>query len=274
MNRHLWKHFNKKAREKLRIKQLGGHDVHVVEGDNPKSLALLARAYAEVYQKAFLIPEEQESLASMVQSLKNGTAIISIAGSDLDTDHPTLKGLVVGYYYPDQAVGLLGYIATAPAFQGQGLGRAMNEANNLALLDIAAARKQPLGGIFLECNLPTTQNDVMDPVKRIAMYEKWGCVTLPIFYKQPALEKGGAGVELKLLAEPHPATGAYPSKDAIKAFLTGIYKVSERDAGTPPPEKNPDYLRSIKELEALDLKAFYAAAKAGKTPPAPPPPKP
>src|SRR5690348_16473639 len=131
MNHRIKKEFNKKAHERLRIKKLNGQSVHVVEGDNPKSLSLLAVAYKEVYETAFPIKEERESLAAWLENLTDKATrtniTISILGDDLDKPHPTLKAMVIGHYYRDYDVGLLAYLATAPAFQGQGLGRTLND---------------------------------------------------------------------------------------------------------------------------------------------------
>lgn len=252
------KDFNKKAHEKLRLRQLEGNDVHVVEGDNPKSLALLARAYKDVYEAAFPMPEERESLETWLDNLKGGNAsakiTISILGDNLDSATPTLKAMTVGYYYDTQNVGLLAYIVTAPTFQGKGLGRAMNEANNYALLQFAKNKSAQLGGIFFEVNDPAKikpEDDVMDPSKRIAMYKKWGATMIPIDYVQPPLAVGApACTTLKLMAYRHPETGQYPSKDAVKGYITGIYTELEAYSGHKVSE-NPDYIRTMKQIDAM-----------------------
>lgn len=272
------KSFNKKACQRLRIKTLNGHDVHVVAVDNPKSLALLAKAYKEVYEAAFPIREERESLATWLENLKGKNIVaitISILGENLDTPHPTIKAMAVGYYYRQQDVGLLAYLATAPSFRDQGLGRTMNNANNEALLEFSGRMGKKLKGIFLECNDPAKiapENDVMNPTTRIKIYEKWGAVVLPIDYIQPPLETGGAKCDtLKLLAYPHPDTGKYPTKSEIKAYLTGIYTELAEYAGMPP-EKNPDYLESLRQLDKLDLSKFYKAVLAKRASAKPKPP--
>jgi GNAT superfamily N-acetyltransferase len=266
-------HFNKKSSQKLRLKQLGGHDVHVVEGNNPKSLALLARAYKDVYEAAFPQPEERESLATWLANLKEAKqtkSIISILGDNLDTDHPTIKSLTVGYYYEQQDVGLLAYIATAPHYQGQGLGRVMNEANTVALVQHAQDKGTQIKGIFFEVNDPAKikpEDDVMDPAKRIAMYQKWGAIMLPIDYIQPPLEKGVAKCEtLKLMAYINPVTGQYPSKDAIKAYITGIYTELASFAGCAPKD-NPDYIKIIKQIDAMQ--PLPPLSPSGPKPPKP-----
>jgi GNAT superfamily N-acetyltransferase len=258
------RHYNARAGRALKTAAVGGNEAHTITHSRA-SIALLEKAYKEVYQAAFPLKEEQTSLKSMIKGIRNRKIVISIIGADLNGPAPVLKGMAVGYHYNVQDVGLLGYLATAPQFQGQGLGRAMDMMNRQSLLQAAKARGKKLKGVFLECNPPGTPNDVMDPVRRIAMYEKWGAITLPIFYRQPPLAKGVGGIELKLLAEPHPVTGKYPSKEAIKGYLKEIYTELKEFAGCPP-EKNPDYLKSIAELDQLDLEQFYKTTLASRGP--------
>ena len=273
--------FSKKASELLRTRQMGGQSVHTIEADNPRSIALLEKAYKEVYESAFPINEERESLETWLNNLKGknpaANIVIVVAGDDLDTQDPTLKAISVAYYYNEHDAGLLAYNAVSPKFQGHGLGRTMVDARKEALLDFAKTKGKALGGVFIECNDPakvSAEEDVMDPTVRINIFEKWGAVVLPIDYVQPPLETGGERCStLKLLAYPHPQTGHYPTKDEIKAYLTGIYTELAKYSGHPP-EKDPDYNKSVQQLEALDLGQFYktmlaAKASAKQKPPSP-----
>jgi GNAT superfamily N-acetyltransferase len=267
-------HYNKKSSERLRIKQLQGHSVHTIEGNNPRSLELLTKAYKDVYEAAFPIDEERESLETWLGSLAGNNPaaniVIVVAGEGLDTKAPVLKAISVAYYYNKQDAGLLAYNAVSPDFQGQGLGRTMVEARKAALLDIAGACGKPLGGVFIECNDPakiSREEDVMDPATRIRMFEKWGALTLPIDYVQPPLEVGSNKCDtLKLLAYPHPKTGKYPSKSEIQGFLNGIYTELAKYSGMKPAE-NPDYINSIGQLDQLNLEAFYKATLSKKSAP-------
>lgn len=264
LKRLAW-YFNKNARKKLRIKELGGAalqpgriSVHVVEGDNPRSLALLAKAYKDVYEPGFPMPEEREPLSKWVEVLKRKLSptglTIAILGDDLDGKNPVPKAMAIGYYYKAHDVGLLAYLVTAPAWQGRGLGRALNEANNHALLTFAQNNNKPLQGIFLECNDPAKikpEDDVMDPQKRIDMYKKWGAIVLPIDYVQPPLEPGGAKCDtLKLLTYPHPVTGEYPKPEAIKGYVTGLYTELAKYSGVKPQD-SPDYQRIMLQIDAM-----------------------
>lgn len=252
------KTFNEQAKNTLRVTELGGHSIHTVTINSQKSLDLLAKAYKEVYEAAFPIKSEREPLSVWLNNLQGRNPavdiVIVIAGDGLDTKTPTLKAISVAYYYNQQDAGLLAYNAVAPAFQGQGLGRTMVEARKNALLEVAKSKGNSLGGVFIECNDPAKvkpEDDVMDPAKRIALFEKWGARVLPIDYIQPPLETGGQKCEaLKLLAYPHPETGKYPEKAGIKTFLTGIYTELAKYAGCPP-EQNPDYLKTIGQIDAM-----------------------
>ena len=255
-------HFNKKSGQRLRVKSLQSQYVHTIEAGNPKSLALLAKAYKDVYEAAFPIDEERESLESWIKSLKGGNPaaniIIVVAGDELDSEKPVLKAISVAYYYNKQDAGLLAYNAVSPDFQGQGLGRIMVEARKTALLDLAKAYGNKLGGVFIECNDPakiTPAEDVMDPATRIKMFEKWGAKVLPIHYVQPPLEHGGEKCDaLKLLAYPHPKTGKYPTPEAIKGFITGIYTELAKYAGCEPQD-NPDYIKTMQQIDAMKPQA-------------------
>ncbi len=255
------KEFNEKARHFLRIKKLDGNDVHVVEGDNPKSISLLVKAYKGVYEPSFPMEKDRESLASWLDNLKSRDAsvniTISILGENLDSSRPCIKAIAVGYYYSNHDVGSLAYLATAPEFRNRGLGHILNNANNYALLQSAANKGRKLRGIFLECNDPekiSPENDVMDPALRIRMYKKWGAIVLPIDYTQPPLSEGAAKCgTLKLLAYPHPETGAYPTLAAIKDYITGVYTELARYAGMPPQD-NPDYIKTILQIDTMKPK--------------------
>jgi GNAT superfamily N-acetyltransferase len=252
-NKRIRKHFN------LAVRQQSGHTIHVVEAGNPISLALLKQAYEDVYLPAFPFEEEREPLSLWLETLKgNGSSSIVIAiiadEKTLHTAKPVIKGISVGYYYKEEDAGLLAYNAIVPRFRGQGLGSVMVEARKQALLELAQKHGKPLRGIFIECNDPakiSAVEDSIDPAVRIKMFEKWGARIIPINYVQPPLDFGAQKCStLKLLAYPHPGTGAYPAPEAVEGFLHGIYAASAKYSGCPP-EKNPDYRRAVKQLRRL-----------------------
>jgi hypothetical protein len=243
----------------------------VINTNSRHSTELLERAYNEVYLRCFPQVEEQESLEDLRQYVADGDANMMIMGDNLNSKNPFITAIAITYPYGDEkkneTIGLLGYLGVRPGLRGEGLGHAMYDAFRQQMAKDAVKDGQTLAGIVHECNPVGTPDDVMDPAKRMAIYESWGCLRLPIFYKQPPLEKGKDGCELVLMVETNPVTGGYPTKQNIKDYLYGIYKEAEENADAGPPEKNKDYLRSVQELDALDLNAFYAALKSGKSTP-------
>jgi GNAT superfamily N-acetyltransferase len=240
------------------------HPVHIVEAHNPQSLALLKQAYDGVYTTAFPIDEERESLSSWDKHLHGGNPalniVIAISGTHLDTETPAISGISVGYYYKNQDVGLLAYVAIDPQYRNAGLGRVMVEARKQAILQAAEKNGKELQGVFIECNDPakvSPEQDSFDPATRLKIFQKWGARITNMNYIQPPLEAGGEKCDfLKLLAYPHPKTGEYPAKEGIKGFLNGIYTVMAEYNGCAP-EQSADYLNSIEELKGLSDHKLY-----------------
>jgi len=251
--------FNKKSKNSLSVGEYNGNSIHVVDMKDPRSVALLKEAYRDVYEPAFPIAEERESIDAWINNLmgksKNSNIVVVIVGTDFDAKNPNIKGISVGYYYYKVDAGLLAYNAIAPAARNEGLGRVMVEARKQALLHLAEQHGQKLKGVFLECNDPAKvkpEEDSIDPATRMKIFEKWGAKVIPIDYVQPALEKGAAKCDkFKLMAYPHPKTGHYPTPDAVRAFVTGIYQACTDYCGGPKPADDPDYVRTVRQLEAL-----------------------
>jgi len=254
-----------------KVIELLGHPVHIVDPHNSRSLELLSKAYKDIYEPAFPMEEERESLESWLDTLRGGNPVvkivIAIVGEKIDTETPVIKGISVGCYYNEEDVGLLAYNAIAPEFRNEGLGRVMVEARKQALLGMAKKNGNPLKGVFIECNDPdkvTPEEDCMDPALRLKIFQKWGAKVMPIDYVQPALTKESEKCEkLKLLAYPHPESGEYPAPDGIKGFVNGIYNELARHNGSTPSE-DPDRIRIMAQIDALKQ-----APPAGPRPPSP-----
>ncbi len=236
--------FNQTSQTQFLVSKVGNHSVHTVDLNNPLSMKLLARAYKDIYEPAFPIAGERESIESWVMNyanpIKNSEIVIILAGEALDTRRAVLKGMSVGYYYPSGDAGLMAYVAIAPEYRNEGLGRVMVEARKQALLATAKKYGKQLGGVFLECNDPAKvapEQDSFDPTARIKIFEKWGAAVIPVDYTQPALAVGDEKADfLKLLAYPHPQTGEYPTPSEIEGFLYGIYKACSRYSGIAPED--------------------------------------
>ncbi|MBI3440342.1 MAG: hypothetical protein HY052_00785 [Proteobacteria bacterium] len=265
--------FNERADSALKWTKFKGHDVHIVEAGNPSSIDLLAKAYKDVYEPAFPIAEERETMSSLLSGLDGtdsglGNIVIAIISDNINTTDPAIKGIVVGYYYHKEDVGLLAYTATAPEYRNQGLGHIQVEILGQAFLRMAKKNGGKLGGYFLECNDPLKvkpEEDSFDPATRIKIFQKWGAKIMPIDYVQPPLEAGAKKcTSLKLLAYPHPETGKYPTLEAIKGFVRGIYTALIRYSGIFL-QADPDYVRMMQQIDAL---------AATRKPPAHKPPTP
>ncbi len=246
----------------LRLFDCGAHSCHVIDPRDPRSLALLATAYEKIYTPAFPNPADREPLAKWIRLMKDKKAatrmLIVIAGTDLDTDHPVIKGLSTAEYYPGYDVGQMAYNAIAPECRNEGLGRVMVDARKQALLEMAQASRGVLRGIFLDCKDPAkvkASEDSIDPAVRLKIFEKWGAQVMPVDFVLPPLHLGDAPCDkVKLLAYPHPVTGAYPDREALRDFITVTY-LELADTSSCPPHNNPDYLKMMAQIDALPATA-------------------
>lgn len=251
----------------IEIKKIENQTFHLVNPNDEKSLALFNKVYDGLYVDSFPIDEEREPKEVMLESMKNpeGVALVfAVVGDNLDSDTPTIKGLSVGYYYQDQDVGLMGYLATASEFRNQGLGRLQTEVLGHTMLDRAQKNNGILKGYFIEVNDPEkvkAKDDNFDPALRLKIYQKWGSKILPIDYVQPPLDFGADKYgALKLLSHPHPVTREYASTDAVRGYIRGIYTECQEYAGCLPTE-NPDFIKSMKQLDKIDAQAEISIKK-------------
>jgi GNAT superfamily N-acetyltransferase len=232
--------------------------VHVVDPANPRSMALLAQAYHEVYKAAFPIDAEREPLEKWLELLAKPTPDVSlvvvIVGKDIDTPHPVIKGVATTEYYTKQDVGQLAYVAISPECRNEGLGRVMVEVRKKALLQIAKRNGGTLKGVFIGCNDPEKvkpEEDSFDPSIRMGIFQKWGARIMPIDFVLPPLKKESERCDkFKILAYPHPETGEYPSPEALRAFINGLY-ASLAPYSDVPPHENPDYIKIMRQIDVL-----------------------
>lgn len=233
----------------------GGYQIATITANGRPDLELIRAGYREIYEEAFPIRDERESLETFCEALTAPSDevryIINILGWNLnDPEQRKLGCFGVANYYPQQDVGLLAYVATLPEYQIQGLAKIT--VNRMAEDTYHMARQfgGTLRGLFGEVNDPdkvSADEDSFDPHKRLAMYIRWGYQVVPIDYVQPALGPGQQKFEgLKLLNIPHPATGDYAGPKAIAAFIDGIYRELGAD-----PDTSPDVARMYVQLSEL-----------------------
>lgn len=246
------------AATNLRLAHYEGHACHTVDVRDPRSVALLTTAYETIYKPAFPNPADREPLEKWIRLMKDKKAdtrlLVVIAGTDLDTDHPVIKGISTAEYYPQYDVGQMAYNAIAPAFRNEGLGHVMVDARKQALLDMAAADNAVLRGIFLDCKDPAkvkASEDSIDPAIRLKVFQKWGARVMPVDFVLPPLHLGEEPCDkVLLLAYPHPQTGEYPDREAMRDFITVTYH-ELADTSPCPPHLNPDYLKMMAEIDKL-----------------------
>jgi GNAT superfamily N-acetyltransferase len=240
------------------------HEVAIIDDiDDPKSAALLKRAYHEVYLPAFPIASERESLEQWCARLKRGKDDIVVVGENLaDPEKAVIKGLCVGVYFSISDVGLLSYYAVHPKCQGQGIAKLMINRVKQLMLERAEEQGNVLRGVFIEVNDPkkvAANQDSFDPATRVTVSQKMGARDIPVTYVQPPLQPGAEKyANLKLMSYPHPKTGKHPGPDDVKAYLDAMYMSHGIDV-----TKDPDYQKSMEDIEAWK-----------KLPPKAPKPKP
>lgn len=247
----------------------------VVKADDAHAIDLMRRAYADIFVPAFPMPEERESLEKIEEKLQRPTSgvkrVILLAGKHLDDPAKAeIYGISIAYYYSKDQAGLLAYNAIDPKYQQMGLGKLMVKGRIDGLRQLAAEDGQKLACAVIEVNDPAKvrpEDDSMDPAKRAAIFERWGARRIPVTYVQPALAVGEEKGRSSMLMA-YPVDGEYPAPEAVKGFIRGIWEANNN--GPVDYRQDPDYLTSMKELDAW--KGFPpAAGTSAGTPSAPPP---
>lgn len=225
--------------------------LHVVDADDPASVALLTRAYNEVYLPAIKFANERESLdewlAAMRGQARSPDPSIAVLVGDFSNglENSTIKGVAIADYQIKSGIGTLAYNTVAPEYRGEGLGRVLLDARVELLKEMAQAYGRELKAVFFEINDPrkiASGQDSIDPAKRMSIYTKMGAFPVPIDYIQPPL--AGSGQKCRnLLLMALPLTGkVMPDRGTVAEFLDGIYEATI-GAGY---ESDPD-LRAMKE---------------------------
>jgi hypothetical protein len=268
-------------------------ETKVVKAGDEAAIALMRRAYHDIYVPAFPIEDERDSLEKIESRLQNPVngvkRVILLAGKHLDDPAKAqVYGISIAYYYSTHQAGLLAYNAIAPEYQQMGLGRLMVQGRIKGLEALAAESGQTLKSVIIEVNDPAKvkpEDDSMDPAKRVALFEKWGARKIPVPYAQPALAQGQEKCHTVMLMA-YPLEGKYPQAEGVKAFVEGIYAANNN--GPVDYRADPDFRATQAAIDAWggfgpDAAVLPAAqpdsAPAASTrpsaapPPAPPKPK-
>lgn len=231
-----------------------------ITSPNTDLLHLLEEAYESIYLPAFPHDDERESLEKFI-SILNGSIdgvhiVVNVLGENLyNRNAHIIKGIAVSYYYSAENAGLLAYYAVARNTGERGLGKILVQSAIHALKQEAKSHGKKLGGAFIEVHDPkkvTANDDVMDPHKRVGIFESWGAKHIPIDYMQPPVEADQSYSD-KLLLMNYPVDGYYCKPTAIADMLRGMYRVN---SPTQPPEADPHFVRMLRQLQQLPISAL------------------
>jgi GNAT superfamily N-acetyltransferase len=207
---------------------------------------LLDTFYHALYLPAFPMPSEREDPAvwrTYLWSPERDTLPSEmhclLAGSGLlqPTDRVVCGGLIFVIFTHSKS-SLVTYIVVDASRRRLGLGQRLFRAA-LEMLDRRAeGTGGPRGLVFAEVNNPIKirpEQDVIDPWRRLAFFERLGGRIVDIPYVQPALGAGQErGRDLLLLAFPGPRQSLeWLPSSAVAAFLVEFYAalgVSPSDA--------------------------------------------
>lgn len=236
--------------------------------ERPELFHLLEQAYNEIYLPAFPDKKERDSLETFMKTIDgkypNVEIVVNILGENLeDPDNYVIKGIGVAYYYKNQNVGLLAYNAIDPNHREAGLGKLLVDSRIESLKERAAAHGNVLGGAFIECNDPTKvaiEDDVMDPSKRLAIFQKWGARVVPIDYIEPPIRKDEVYSDTLLLLN-YPVDGKYAGKAVIEDYLRAIYKDGKIIKQPANDNSTPKYIKAEDDYFFRQMKKQLDAVK-------------
>lgn len=251
--------FNERA-ESLNPTQAESPSILLVKPNDRQALELLAKAYVDIYQRTFHLCEE-EVISCWVDTLQGKNPhldiVIVLAGDNLQSTKPTLKGMSIAYYQKTRDIGWLAYNAIDPAHRAANLGRVMVDVRRQELLECAQRNGKSLKAVFFSCADPAKvkrENDSIDPSKRLKIFEKWGARMIDIDYVQPLLHTSDISKDsdMVLMNYPHPKTGTYATAAEVRDYITGIYEaMAYRMKIAAPIQQDPDYIKMMRQIDAL-----------------------
>jgi hypothetical protein len=210
--------------------------------------------FLPIYEEAFPDEDEREEWKDIQERCFNEfseprTFIL------MTREAEEISGGIIADYYPNSGVFHLIYIAIKKNKRGKGIARKLIK----SLLPEAISQIQLSAdfiakAIIFESNIPwKTGIDSIDPKSRLQIFDKLGARLIPITYVQPALSSNRNKVEnLFLLCFPLTENSSFTEINAavINDFLKEFY----HGLGIKDPEKNTDFNRMIKELNAIKVK--------------------
>jgi GNAT superfamily N-acetyltransferase len=211
--------------------------------DRIVDIETLTMFYETVYQREFPDPNERESLANMLQSLRlkdapgqNDRNNYHIVVAELNG---AVAGLCVSDFLANANAGVIEFLVVSPEMRGGGIGKQLLDfTENLMIAD---ARQAGLGhprGLVAELNDPfrsALHDDNLDPFDRAMVWHEWGFRRLHMPYVQPVLSADQKPVEILMLAcKPLlPPVDRWPGsllRTLIRDYLIYAMRIPEPDA--------------------------------------------
>lgn len=238
----------------------GNCDIIVVNTQNRGLEKTLEKAYQELYLPTFPLETGNDTLAKWKEHMDDPSLpidyTITIAGDNLRTDNPQIRGMCVSAYFKDSDTGYLAYIVVNPHNRTEGLGHALFRIHEEAVLAAAVRNGRTLRGCFLDCDNPLLQDEKHQnsaPSRLVQKYQKWGGRQVPCHYQLPDIQQPEEKIaSWILMAFPHPRTGLYPESAAIIDALKSIY----RNEGMDRPEDDSHY-----QEMAEDITRYWQASR-------------
>lgn len=196
-----------------------------------KSLLLLRRFEFSIYRPSFPDRNEREAFSDIITRIRHSDPDIHPhTYCVLAMEGGRIEGGLVADWYPECSALELIYIAVNPDSRGKGTGSALLK-NGLLLIKeaILAEENGRVGNVFLEVDRPlrSARKKEINPVSRVAFWEKQGARHVPIQYTQPPLSAGKSpATNLMLMTLPtgEGASCEEVNAEALKHFLKEFYR--------------------------------------------------
>lgn len=196
-----------------------------------KNILLLRRFEFSIYRPSFPDKNERESFGDIIPRIRHSDpnvhpytyCVIAMEGGVIQ------GGLVADWYPGCNALEII-YIAVNPDSRGKRIGsNLLKEGLRLIRETVLKEEKGQIENAFLEVERPIrkAQGKEINPVSRVAFWEKLGARHIPIQYTQPPLSQGKApATNLMLLTLPVEEGKACDRLDAgkLKLFLKEFYR--------------------------------------------------
>lgn len=196
-----------------------------------KDILLLRRFEFSIYRPSFPDKNERESFSDIIPRIRHSDPNVHpYTYCVLAMEEGVIQGGLIADWYPGCNALELIYIAVSPDSRGKGVGSGLLKEGIRLIKD--TVRKEEGGkieNIFLEVERPlrNARGKEINPVSRVAFWEKQGARHIPIQYTQPPLSQGKApATNLMLLSFPAEEGKSCDKLDAGKlmVFLKEFYR--------------------------------------------------